>query len=1653
MRTTFNIVLAGLLLALAACGAPVTGTTSAPNNPPSIASPNPTPAETPSRGAILLARLGKGQMHDAVYTPDGKFILVAFDTGIGAFSAAHLSEVAFWDAPEQALHLALLTGKDEVAVFTMPGNILFVGFDPASGKFSSSPRAALTTGVTVHVEVEDPTVLAGSPDGNFLAFSARQNSQVWNLETGQALLKDLPTTQIPYQISFSADNKSLLLSASFQDSSRGGAYLVDLASGKTRWKTSGKAILVYGGQILYWDSLDKYSLADLSDPKTARIFPLPIHTGPSELVFSPDGRLGACINWKFGVQLFQTYTGTFFNNFEGRPPQLEYTASPIYLSNGGLLFTYKSKLDNTVPGSGLKSTGNVYQPFILDLSKGVSQGAEMPPPYEISYPLPPVAFAPDGHTFLYFNRSSMVQVNGTTQASITFEDALTSGVTALAFSADGKTLAAGLQSFMVDLLDPAQGLMQTRSELMQLEPGGASRWYSGVTGLAFSPDRKQLVVITSNGTLDLLSLDSNRPLIELDQNSNSQGKGGTVEMFGLAVAPDGDRVATGGYASAVRLWTKLPYWNYGLSQMQGRGGVKLASLSAGGGQFFTQWDDSSEVTSLAWSPDGKWLAAGTARGFIRLWRADGTLERTFSGHTGRLTGLVFAGETLVSSAEDGSVRFWKAGDGAQTRLLNLAEPGTSLALDGRAELLALGTQSGTTYLWDMQNVRWLGRLPGVGTVRALAFQPDSSRLAIGLESGQVQLWQVRLADGQVAEFAAGQPGQFAAACKLNTVSKGSLVTDGRTHDISEVSFVAGGQARLEWITSYSGDCSKLDEKNIRLVHNTPDLAAHFSLRTDVNYTPGTQRLHINADVIIPATPGTYRYSWELISPTGEAFPFSASISVAAAPAALNLPAPLYFVSETQALLRLETDGHTLTPIIAAPVTCMDISPVNGEIAYLSQDALMLADLDGSNRRVLLPIGGCPSWSPDGTMIGFTLNGIKVLTVASGEIQSLATDLHSYGIQARYYLRVMDWSPDGSQFIASSGGWESYGWDVFDLPSSNATGLTGIANLAWSRDGKYVYAGEYEFNEYYGQPPYIIRNNISTGEAGTLLGNSETDLIGGFAPFESSDGRLLAFIGGISSPQARTGALAAARVSLTTPGQVTYDPTPHPIVSPSEALWWPDGSLAIVKLTGGEVLATWPFSKNPNVYLPVRGSDLSWNPFAPALPPALVPAATPAPAATSSTHPDLARYTLAFLGGAAGNPAQINTIHADGSNLMHPYPTYDLSAPLTQFAWSADGQSLFALGASEFYQVRKLDSQFYEYALPQGLPGYTVLNDGKVKDFSLSPNGRYLAVAYDPADENKFDLPNADQRLGRDNLGILDLIGKRWIDVNIPAISNSYTGKAATFFSALAWSKDSQQFVVTVTQDPGEIARTPFNGLALLSLHYGGGGSGTVGLLVVDIRGNAKNITLASGPYNDQASEYQPLWAQNDRIYFYSTDETGKPGLYRIAPNGMGQARIADCESMAIDTPAYAVSPDGHNLVARAISPEDGSSRWTILDAGTGKATYYLPAGASPSEIPVWSPDGKQLAWSGNNETQALKIFLINADGSHLMPLDLPAGLYDAIHMAWSPDGAWLAFNSHRQIDGIGLYVIHADGSGIQLVSSDLPEESSLQWSPVVLKVP
>jgi sugar lactone lactonase YvrE len=155
---------------------------------------------------------------------------------------------------------------------------------------------------------------------------------------------------------------------------------------------------------------------------------------------------------------------------------------------------------------------------------------------------------------------------------------------------------------------------------------------------------------------------------------------------------------------------------------------------------------------VAFSPDGKTLAAGIGDNTIKLWDVTTRKEqRTLQGHTLPVNALVFSpdGKTLVS-AGDQTVRLWEAATGkSQGILKGHTDTVFAVAISADGKTLASGSNDGTIKLWDVANAKEQATLKGHSdNVRGLAFSADGKTLASASRDNTVRLWDVGLGKEQ-----------------------------------------------------------------------------------------------------------------------------------------------------------------------------------------------------------------------------------------------------------------------------------------------------------------------------------------------------------------------------------------------------------------------------------------------------------------------------------------------------------------------------------------------------------------------------------------------------------------------------------------------------------------------------------------------------------------------------------------------------------------------------------------------------------------------------------------------------------------------------------------------------------------------------------------
>lgn len=150
---------------------------------------------------------------------------------------------------------------------------------------------------------------------------------------------------------------------------------------------------------------------------------------------------------------------------------------------------------------------------------------------------------------------------------------------------------------------------------------------------------------------------------------------------------------------------------------------------------------------LAPSPDGKWLAAATAKK-LHIWDlATGKVAHEITSHTKPISGLAFSADSkwLASSAGDDPIRLWDAAAGKMIREWQANQEGCAgLAFSPTGKTLASAGADHTIKLWNPESGKLFERLWGHGgAVQAVAYNSEGSRLASGSADQTVTLWRTR----------------------------------------------------------------------------------------------------------------------------------------------------------------------------------------------------------------------------------------------------------------------------------------------------------------------------------------------------------------------------------------------------------------------------------------------------------------------------------------------------------------------------------------------------------------------------------------------------------------------------------------------------------------------------------------------------------------------------------------------------------------------------------------------------------------------------------------------------------------------------------------------------------------------------------------------
>lgn len=160
-----------------------------------------------------------------------------------------------------------------------------------------------------------------------------------------------------------------------------------------------------------------------------------------------------------------------------------------------------------------------------------------------------------------------------------------------------------------------------------------------------------------------------------------------------------------------------------------------------------RWRDASGLRYLAFSPSGETLASAGKDDTVRLWNVTTGQQRLrLTEVQSPITKLVFSpnGHTLAASTEDDEIRFWDLAACRELGRLHVGRFGVnSLAFSRDGRMLAWGGGDKDVHLWDLATRQETLRLAGhIGPISCLTFSPDGKRLASGSEDTTVLIWDV-----------------------------------------------------------------------------------------------------------------------------------------------------------------------------------------------------------------------------------------------------------------------------------------------------------------------------------------------------------------------------------------------------------------------------------------------------------------------------------------------------------------------------------------------------------------------------------------------------------------------------------------------------------------------------------------------------------------------------------------------------------------------------------------------------------------------------------------------------------------------------------------------------------------------------------------------
>jgi WD40 repeat protein/DNA-binding SARP family transcriptional activator len=603
-----------------------------------------------------------------------------------------------------------------------------------------------------------------SPDGSMIVSSSYDKNDVilWQTNSGQEL------DRLPGRIArFSPDGSHLAVGSN--DSN---VYLYDTTTWEILNTMRGHSEFIQDlhfnpqGTLLASASLDDtFSVWEVSSGK--QVFSGPAFVGGyytlDNVVFSPDGKYLFAADWHGGA-LTAEYTGmmrvyqaeqdwALLNEYPSADMVFNISPDGRWLvSPGEDTFTAILMRDiSTLSGEDLTAVslseieprivseahGNVIFKFTFNQDGNLmaSAGDSKPKIWDITGVEPEllttlaghgmevvdIAFSPDSHQVATASLDGIVRVWDITLAGVSEGlalDAHRQRIRRFEFTPNGDLLATASLDGTAKLWNPASGEL-----LLTIDDSD-----SELFGVAISPDGKRLATAAFDHKTRVYDLESASGGVKAElvhilagHDQNAQPVGALFEgIIAIAFSPDGNKLATGGADGFAKVW-------------QVEAGEELLSIQA--------HPSGVGITNLAFSPDSKYLATTSDQDVIsnvgslaKIWDAESGEELVaYEGHieSDRIWGLAFSPDGDRMATSGSILKVWDRSTGTEIFEFG-GHTGTigGLVFSQDGKYLASASVDGTARLWDASTGETIQRFFAPGSIFGAAFSPDEKYLVV-----------------------------------------------------------------------------------------------------------------------------------------------------------------------------------------------------------------------------------------------------------------------------------------------------------------------------------------------------------------------------------------------------------------------------------------------------------------------------------------------------------------------------------------------------------------------------------------------------------------------------------------------------------------------------------------------------------------------------------------------------------------------------------------------------------------------------------------------------------------------------------------------------------------------------------------------------------